>query len=681
MGQCAKRPLTAIELEYAFAVEENDTFLDKRNFMAISDLVTLCAGLVIVEQASGIVCLVHYTAQEYFERTWQQWFPDASRDITQTCLTYLSMQEFADGVCDTDEAFEERLNRNKLYDYAANYWGGHARADKSTNEASIAFLECQPNLEASCQALRVKSYNVKGLNASQKFLLPIQGIHLAAHFGLEKPMQHLLRNCKVDTKDGRGWTPFLWVAHQGQKEAMKLLHDNGADIEVKCEEGQTSLMRATEMGTSDVIKLLIEWKANIEARDQKGRTSLVRAVKKSSSTVISLLVNQGADLEAKDHRGQTPLIIAAKRLRPNVTGMLLDRGADINAMDVEGNTPRIHAIIEDRSPDCNGYEDNAWSRAPVEIYLSFVKLLLDRGASIEKKGNDRMTPLLHAIWSAERPDKRSARNRKELNLVMKLLIEHGADIEARYIGGQTPLMLAIRWAGEHLTAVRLLLDKGADTETKDENGETSLIHAIRWGRDDETAATRHSSVTVRRGGGSVAVIRLLLDHGADIEAKDQYGRTPLWQTFYPVRRETMNLLIDRGADIAAKDEHGKTLLHLFSMIEPDEIMQRFIGDNLEVRDNNHMTPLSVACLFGNIETMRLLVEAGSSVHSQDSSGRTYLHTAATTGHAKVVRFLLEKEVDAECVTITARLRFHSRRDLVMRSWRRTSSPQRHRLWT
>jgi len=66
---CAKRPLTVSELQHALAVEVSEVELDEDNISSIDDIVSVCAGLVTVDEESRIIRLVHYTTQEYFERT------------------------------------------------------------------------------------------------------------------------------------------------------------------------------------------------------------------------------------------------------------------------------------------------------------------------------------------------------------------------------------------------------------------------------------------------------------------------------------------------------------------------------------------------------------------------------------------------------------------------------------
>ena len=71
--------------------------------------------------------LVHYTTQQYFEQTQDNWFPNAEAHITRICVTYLSFTVFESGFCQTDDEFEEQLQSNQIFKYAAQNWGYHAR--------------------------------------------------------------------------------------------------------------------------------------------------------------------------------------------------------------------------------------------------------------------------------------------------------------------------------------------------------------------------------------------------------------------------------------------------------------------------------------------------------------------------------------------------------------------------
>src|SRR5436305_14863573 len=117
-------------------------------------MVSVCAGLVIVDKESDIIRLVHYTTQEYFERTWVSWFPDSQRDIASICVIYLSFDVFKPGFCLTDHEFAARLRSNPLYDYAARNWGHHARAASvEVQELILNLLKSEAKVSASSQAM------------------------------------------------------------------------------------------------------------------------------------------------------------------------------------------------------------------------------------------------------------------------------------------------------------------------------------------------------------------------------------------------------------------------------------------------------------------------------------------------------------------------------------------------
>lgn len=100
---CAKEPLSTRELQHALAVERGDSDLGEDNLEDIAESVSLCAGLVTIDEESDIIRLVHYTTQEYFEKTQERWFSDAETEITTTCVTYLSFDTFSTGHCSTEE--------------------------------------------------------------------------------------------------------------------------------------------------------------------------------------------------------------------------------------------------------------------------------------------------------------------------------------------------------------------------------------------------------------------------------------------------------------------------------------------------------------------------------------------------------------------------------------------------
>ncbi|KAK3935253.1 hypothetical protein QBC46DRAFT_462179 [Diplogelasinospora grovesii] len=345
---CAKRPLTALELQHALAVNVGDTRLDEENLSRIEDMISVCAGLVTVDKES-IVRFVHYTAQEYFQQTQQRWFSDANNHIASICVTYLSFIVFESGYCQSDDEFKERLRLNPFYDYAAHNWGYHARETLTLRGEVIDFLQDQKKVEASSQALSVVERESAYLNYSRASPRRMTGLHLAAYFGVEKAVNALLLTGKVDvnSKSNSGQTPLLYAAERGHEAVVKLLLDTGkVDINSKSNSGRTPLLYAAERGHEAVVKLLLDTgKVDIESKDDSGRTPLSWAAGSGHEAVVKLLLDTGkVDVESKDESGQTPLSWAAESGHEAVVKLLLDTGkVDINSKSTSGRTPLSYA--------------------------------------------------------------------------------------------------------------------------------------------------------------------------------------------------------------------------------------------------------------------------------------------------------------------------------------------------
>ena len=86
----ANRPLHIEEVQHALAIEPELTDIDGEALIDEGLLISVCMGLVTEDRDSKIIRLMHHTTQEHFERKGSQHFPDAQKNITATCLTYLS---------------------------------------------------------------------------------------------------------------------------------------------------------------------------------------------------------------------------------------------------------------------------------------------------------------------------------------------------------------------------------------------------------------------------------------------------------------------------------------------------------------------------------------------------------------------------------------------------------------
>jgi ankyrin repeat protein len=486
----AKRPLTSAELQHALAVRNGAVNLNEKFVPEIEDLVSDCAGLVTVDEESNIIRLVHYTTQEYFERTWISWFPNAQRDIAMTCVLYLSFDTFQTGFCPTDEDFEARLQSNPLYDYAAQNWGHHARA-ASEEQLILSFLESEAKVSASSQAMMAfKSYS-SGSGYSQRVPRQVTGLHLAAYFGLENVVRALLKDgVDLDSKDTYyGETPLWWAAVDGHEAVVKLLlaADGRVDPDSKSKSGQTPLSWAAQKGHEAVVKLLLaDSRVDPDSRYKNGRTPLSLAAVKGHEAVVKLLLaDHRVNPDSKEKNGRTALSLAAAKGNEAVVKLLLaddrvdpdskatseynDGWTPLSWVAEKGHEAVVKLLLTDHRVNPDSKEKNgrtALSLAAAKGHGAVVKLLLaDDRVDVDSKDKNGRTPLSLAAAKGHEA------------VVKLLLADSRVDPDSKYKNGRTPLSLAA--AKGHEAVVKLLLtDNRVDPDSKDKNGRTPLSLAV-----------------------------------------------------------------------------------------------------------------------------------------------------------------------------------------------------------
>ncbi len=243
-----------------------------------------------------------------------------------------------------------------------------------------------------------------------------------------------------------------------------------------------------------------------------------------------------------------------------------------------------------------------------------VDSLLQQGAKIEAKDRDGLTALALAA-NYRHPD------------TAKLLLQRGADPIAGNLSGAGALIAA---AGEgNATKVALVLEKGADLKAKNES-------LFAMGRSRPlvlqmlaTAEPIHNQNQEQDGTvgfpfeNDAEIVRLLLDHGANIESRDEEAATPLMVAAEHGQRGVVRALLEKGANVAARDKYGNTAL---------------IGAACEC---------AVVDMPETLESMRLLLEEGANVNAKNKTGTSALMAAASAGRTANAQLLLDKGANIE----------------------------------
>ena len=138
----AKKPLESRALQHAVAVVSEKTDIDDDDLIDIDDLVSICAGLVIIE--NDVPRLFHHTATQYLRDR----FPNGNKDLATTCLRYFAFDVF-DEPCWNESELKARVRRYRLSEYAASYWADHIRGtleeQEETNVLAILRQEDRRN--------------------------------------------------------------------------------------------------------------------------------------------------------------------------------------------------------------------------------------------------------------------------------------------------------------------------------------------------------------------------------------------------------------------------------------------------------------------------------------------------------------------------------------------------------
>ncbi|CAL8100802.1 unnamed protein product [Calicophoron daubneyi] len=163
-------------------------------------------------------------------------------------------------------------------------------------------------------------------------------------------------------------------------------------------------------------------------------------------------------------------------------------------------------------------------------------------------------------------------------------------------------------------------------------------------------SSMETALTLACSGGYVELVQLLLERGADREHRDKKSNTPLHTAVYANQRAVVALLLDYGAEIEAQVDRTKdTALSIACSHGRLEIVEELLnrGANKEHRNISDYTPLSLAASGGYVEVIQLLLRHGAEINSRTGSklGISPLMLASMNGHTNAVRLLLEHGSD------------------------------------
>ncbi len=393
------------------------------------------------------------------------------------------------------------------------------------------------------------------------------------------------------------------------------------------------LVEAAKNRESDAVQKLLTLKVDVNARQPDGVTPLHWVVQWDDLELVNRLLRAGAAVNVASDYGVTPLSLACTNRNAAIAEALLKAGATPNAASpVTGETPLMIAsrtgaveivrMLLDRAAAVDTKEQHrgqtALMWAAAEGHTGIVGILIERGADVRAASNTGFTPLLFAARTGD------------LQLVRSLLAA-GASVNEAAADGTTALVIAT--VRGHTGLARFLLEKGADPNKGP--GFTPLHWAGgMWGSSgiDNVSTLRAENTEWTpleglRGPAKYDVVKLLLEHGADPNARakgnpPQYGAgparggilagaTPFFVAARAGEATIMRLLVAAGADPRLPNGQGTTPL--------------MVAAGLGVRGYHSVGERDA------LEAAKLCVELGNDVNAVDSLGETALHGTAYRG--------------------------------------------------
>jgi uncharacterized protein len=398
-------------------------------------------------------------------------------------------------------------------------------------------------------------------------------------------------------------------------------------------------------------KELFKTKTDINAADADGNTALHLAAKVNEADLVSFLIIKGADTELKNNSGDTALHVAIKNSSLDAAKVLAIVHGDIFAKDASGTTALelalakgdqwYEAIITQQSGELRDTEGES-------IVHYFVKTRNEKAIDyciklqlpLSVRDNNGMTPVATAFQSADDP---------AAVRIAAALIKAGAEpvrgdfsyfedavrtrnTMLRFNDGQTPLHLAT--ISGHSGIVDYLLNQRTTAriqdvlQAQDISGATPLHEAVRYGRTD--------------------IARTLLSNGAQVDALDSLGKTPLLLIIPSAAQHDMySLLLEYKANINQKDMYGDTVLHVATMGGAKvDILRMLVENGASVNERNKqgVTPLSVAIEHNLADHVAFYAEAGADIHAEDQDGNTPLTRALSSDITMLQTLVTTKNV-------------------------------------
>ncbi|KAJ4300673.1 hypothetical protein N0V90_002761 [Kalmusia sp. IMI 367209] len=482
-------------------------------------------------------------------------------------------------------------------------------------------------------------------------------LHYAAHRGrLETVTDLIAIGADMNSRDAMDRTPLFLAIYAEYEEVVRLLLSHRADTSLRVSasaytEEYTPLHVAVARRNIPIIEALLDAGVSLETRLKNSLTPLHDAIWRKDPTMARFLLARGANIETRavgTRSGETPLLTAASKADIDCVKVLVEFGADLNATLENGRTSLHEAVEEDNGLDVvrlllgQGADVNL--RTPTKGWTplhcavahgsrEIVLALLDAGVDVELIETEGGRTALSLACEFNRID----------NIIC--LLDRGAAIGARWSDGYIPIHLAALRAS--ILAVKELLARGADVNARSDAGETPLHKAV--GRPGVTRKEDldDTVLVAKLAADRLVVVKMLLDHDADVNNLDSFGLSPLHISAGSGSASTAELLLASDANLEMLPNNGIAPIFSAAVENNPEMIRLLVerGARVNLWIKGGFTPLRSALVKKAFDAATVLIELGADIHSPDRC-----ITPHSAGVSWIVEMLLEREVEMNVQT-------------------------------
>lgn len=393
-----------------------------------------------------------------------------------------------------------------------------------------------------------------------------------------------------------GETPLMVAAQMGRTDLMKMLLVKGASVHAREKKfGQTVLMQAT--GTPDAVKLLLEYGADVKtvtkSWDIKYTVYLPTTVTLGKTGIPW---NNEGDYTTKKG-GLNALFFAVQKNDLESARALLDAGIDVNSKSADGTTPLLASLYKWDPPKATfvpgrGAPAAAGSSQRFGPNVQIAQFLLDRGASVAAVDGSGYTPLHGAALAVAKAARTGARQRGA----------YGQNAAALALGPSDD-SLSANALRDSLTTVSRLLAGGADPNRQTLYPTGGPAGDVRI----NPAPPGSSPMHIAASSGSVELVQILAANGGNPNLIRKDGHTPLSVAILAGDLAVVKELVDRGADVRA-------------VLSPQDKIPDPVEAITLARQNQTM--LHLAAIAGRPELLEYLYSKGVPLNAKNSMGET-----------------------------------------------------------